>query len=220
MPFQVLTPPSVEPLSLTEAKDHLRVDFSTDDTYITTLIPAARQYVEAICWRGLLTQTVELTLAGFTSHRHSHTYGGSFLPPYGGYFPFELHPHNLHHGIELPGGQAAALDEDAITYIDSNGAQQTLDPSVYSFDNVSVPAKLHLAYGKSYPNTRPQWNAVSITYDVGWATPDDVPSPIKQAMLLLVSQMYEHRTPEVAGVLSAVQFTIDNLLQPYRLLRL
>lgn len=37
----------IEPVTLEEAKAHLRVEFDDDDTYITALISAAREYVES-----------------------------------------------------------------------------------------------------------------------------------------------------------------------------
>ena len=43
---KVTTEPTVEPVSLTEAKLHLRVDGSDDDVLITGLIQAARQFCE------------------------------------------------------------------------------------------------------------------------------------------------------------------------------
>lgn len=48
MPLQLLTPPTAEPVSLVEAKLHLRVDFNDDDALITSLITAARQAAETI----------------------------------------------------------------------------------------------------------------------------------------------------------------------------
>jgi uncharacterized phiE125 gp8 family phage protein len=113
------------------------------------------------------------------------------------------------------------LAADAVKYIDQNGVQQTLAPSVYTLDNVSVPARLQLAYGQAWPMTREQWDAVRIQYVVGWANAAAVPPPIIQAMLILIAAMYEFRTPEVdARSLAKVGFSVDALLQPYRLVRL
>jgi len=53
--FQVITAPSSEPVTLTEAKEHLRVDGSLEDAYITSLIKAARSYAENYCGITLFT---------------------------------------------------------------------------------------------------------------------------------------------------------------------
>ena len=44
--YQVITPASTYPVSLTEAKSHLKVDTTADDTYITSIIKAATQLSE------------------------------------------------------------------------------------------------------------------------------------------------------------------------------
>lgn len=58
-------PPDLEPVSLTEAKLHLRVDGTEDDALITTLIVAARRQAEHELGRVLITQTWQLTLDEF-----------------------------------------------------------------------------------------------------------------------------------------------------------
>ena len=46
MGIQLVTPPAVEPVSLAEMKEHLRVDAVDQDLTIKSLISAARQYAE------------------------------------------------------------------------------------------------------------------------------------------------------------------------------
>jgi uncharacterized phiE125 gp8 family phage protein len=62
MPAILLTPPAVEPWTVAEAKDFLRVEHSDDDTIIAALIAAARGHVEALTRRALLTQSWRFVL--------------------------------------------------------------------------------------------------------------------------------------------------------------
>lgn len=58
----LITAPASEPVSLAEAKLHLRVEHAADDALITALIQAARERAEAITRRALITQTWEMYL--------------------------------------------------------------------------------------------------------------------------------------------------------------
>jgi uncharacterized phiE125 gp8 family phage protein len=62
MALVLKTAPTVEPVTLAEAKLHCRVDLTADDTLITALIVAARQYLEEAVGRSLVTRTYELTV--------------------------------------------------------------------------------------------------------------------------------------------------------------
>ena len=68
MAFRIKTHPATEPITLTEAKAHLRVDDSYDDTYINTLITTARLYCERFLNQSLITQTWQLFLDSFPSN--------------------------------------------------------------------------------------------------------------------------------------------------------
>mgnify|MGYP000365478232 CR=1 FL=1 len=65
MALTISSEPAVEPISLAEAKAHLRVDTSADDSLITSLIVAARKYFEERTRRSLITQSWKLTLDDF-----------------------------------------------------------------------------------------------------------------------------------------------------------
>ena len=63
--YQVITPASTYPVSLTEAKLHLKVDITTDDTLITNLIVAATQVSEEYTNRFFIDTVVNQTCSDF-----------------------------------------------------------------------------------------------------------------------------------------------------------
>lgn len=67
MAIKLITAPATEPVSSTEAKLHLRVDHSSDDTLIARTITAARIMVEKYTNRALITSTWELRLDNWPS---------------------------------------------------------------------------------------------------------------------------------------------------------
>lgn len=54
--------PAIEPISLNDAKNYLRVDHAADDALITSMISAARIQVESRTRRALMTQTWRVVL--------------------------------------------------------------------------------------------------------------------------------------------------------------
>ena len=60
MPSILLTAPAIEPLTLSEAKDWLRVEHGDDNAIIAALIASARSHVEAHTRRALIAQTWRL----------------------------------------------------------------------------------------------------------------------------------------------------------------
>lgn len=184
-----VTGPAVEPVTLAEAKAHLRLETNLDDAYVTALITAAREYVEKIAWRAFVNQTWMLTLDGFADV------------------------------IELPKGKLVSVA--SVQYLDENNVSQVVPTTVYELDTLSLPGRILLKHGQSWPATLSRWNAVNVTYDVGEGpAASDVPEPVKHVIKLLISQMYEHRTPEVTGtIVSQVKFAVDALLYNYRLMR-
>lgn len=57
-----------------------------------------------------------------------------------------------------------------------------------------------------------RYDAVEITIGIGYASASKVPAPIKQAILLQVSDMYERREDRAGVILTAAQA----LMRPYR----
>lgn len=114
MAYKLKTAPAEEPITTTEAKTHLRVDGSTDDTYIGTLIKTARRYAEAFLNQKLITQTWYCYLDKFPASGE----------------------------IMIKNGPVQSLT--AITYQDENDAEQTLSTDDYVVDTATDPARVEI----------------------------------------------------------------------------
>jgi uncharacterized phiE125 gp8 family phage protein len=68
MGLKLVTPPAVEPVTLAEAKAHLRLDTAVDDAYVSALITASRERVELFLRRALITQVFEFAVDDFPAY--------------------------------------------------------------------------------------------------------------------------------------------------------
>jgi uncharacterized phiE125 gp8 family phage protein len=182
--WRVTTGPVLEPVSLTEVKAQCRIDGTAEDTYLGTLITAAREYCEGIDWRAYLTQTIELWL--------------------------EHWPHDDE--IELPRPPLQSVT--SIEYYDTSDVKYTMSPLDYYVDTVSTPGAVHLKYGKIWPTTALRdYNAICVTYKAGATAAANVPAVVKQAMLLLIGHWYENREATISGTVSRpIDFAVQALL--------
>ncbi len=192
----VATPPTVEPITLDEAKLHLRVTDTNDDAYIEGLIVTARQYLEKIENRAFLTQTLRMTLDSFPDLPNATL--KFFIPTYS----VESY---LARAISLMSGPLMLMrpplqSVTSVTYLDANGNQQTLAqnpaPGLPGFivDADAEPARLAPANNLPWPVTLAQQAAVKVTYVAGYgATPESVPETTKHKLKLLIGEFYENR---------------------------
>ena len=203
MPLQLVTPPAAEPVSLAEAKGHLRVDGTDDDALITSLIAAARQAAETLTGRQFITARWKLVLDSFPGPSMGGVPAG---------LPFSLPGH----AILLP--KCPVQSVFAIQYLDMVGVSQTLPITEYTVDVACEPARLTPVFGKTWPITLPQIGAVWVSFDAGYGTAASVPEGIKSWIKLRVGSLYAHRE-EVAlltrGSIAPLPF-IDGLLDPYQ----
>jgi uncharacterized phiE125 gp8 family phage protein len=88
--------------------------------------------------------------------------------------------------ITLPGGKVSSIT--SITYVDEDGATQTLATSVYDLDDYSLPCRAVLKYDQEWPDTRAVTNAVKVRYAAG-----EVAEAVKPALMLMVGFLHEHR---------------------------
>lgn len=212
--LQRLLDANVEPISLTEAKAQLRIDFPDDDNYLTGLIGVARQWAEEYTKRSFLSQT---WLAQFPHWPDRILFLDSAIELEGLYW-YNPDMRNLSRDEKvflLP--RPNLLSVDSIIYYDGTGEEQTVDPSQYVVEQYSFPGLIKMRRCFTNPSLDCDRLApISICYKAGFGTrPESVPLTIKQALLLLVTHFYESRTPvEVGSGVVAIQvpMSVQSLL--------
>lgn len=67
MAIKIITLLEVEPITLKEAKQHLRMDRNDDDLLISSLVKQAREWCEDFQNRKYIIQTLEVVLDTFSN---------------------------------------------------------------------------------------------------------------------------------------------------------
>lgn len=194
MTLTITTAPAVEPVTLDEVKTRLRVDTTDDDTLITALITAQRQRIETLTGQALITRSV-------TEARD--------IGPADGV-------------LTLAVGPVSAVTE--VAAVDEDGARTTLDAASYLVDTASIPGRIALVTGASWPVSDRAMAGFEIAYDAGYGgTADDTPAPLREAIFALVADAYEHRVPTDRADTSderAMPPVVAGLIAPYQRVRL
>ena len=183
------TGPAVEPLTVAEAKLHLRVDISDDDTYIGTLITAAREWVENYLDRTLITTQLILRAAEFPTEE------------------LEL--------ARPPMATAGTATAVVITYTLADTTTATLSTALYRVDRTTTPGNVAPVINGTWPSdVIEDANAVAVTYWAGYGpTSASVPATIRHAMLMLIGHWYDRRSAVLTGTISkAIEFAVESLL--------
>lgn len=190
------------PVTLDEAKAHLRVDISDDDALIVSLIGAATLEAEHLMQRAVMPQVWTLTL-------------DSFRPQAARYWLANRPPQ----AVELNRPPISAIV--SVQYIDSKGVAQTLDPSTYQLIKGEYGGVIVPAFGQQWPDTRRQPAAVQITFNCGYADAASVPELIKAWIKLRIGTLYENREMFAVDTrLTFVDLPFDGLLDRYRVWQL
>jgi uncharacterized phiE125 gp8 family phage protein len=162
---------------------------TTEDTILTALIKAAREHVEAITRRALITQTWDIWLPEFPCSD----------------------------SIKLPFGRLQSVT--SLSYKDSDGTETTMTPTTdYLVDTESDPGHIVLPYAGAWPSfTAYPYNPVRCRFICGYGVAgSNVPAGIRAAIKMYVEDMYENRSVKDSLQLYDNR-TAQMLLQSFRL---
>jgi uncharacterized phiE125 gp8 family phage protein len=169
--IKVVTPPTIEPVTLAEALTHCHVSSDVEDDWFTATIKAAREAAENYQHRSYIEQTLELT--------------------------FDCYPETP---ILLPLGPTVEDSVASIKIYDTADAETSLTLTDFFIDTDADPARISFNYGLTWPTTTLRnHSSVVIQYKAGYGTTAaSVPYSVKEAMLLYIGHFYNNRAGEIS----------------------
>lgn len=177
MGMRVITPPTVEVVSLAEARAHLRIDAdnTADDSMISLYITAAREECEHLLERSIGSQVLRLYMDAWPEAE----------------IPLEMPP---------------VTSIVWIRYIVPDEVEQTVPSANYGIDNSQLTHWVLPASGEDWPEAADVANAVQVQYNAGYS-PEECPALIKQWILLRVGSLYNQREADSDRPPVPVDFT-------------
>lgn len=174
-------------VSLGGVKAHLKVDSSDEDSLLVNLIRVAEDVIERKSNRTLRPRTRTAHFGGWPAR-------GEWL--------------------RLPYPPIVGVTE--VRYVDADGAEQVLDPSVYlvlTDEDQAAPARVYLGSGQAWPavlSGHPK--PIAVEYVAGYEDVTDVPDCLRQAMLLQIGHLYEQREATSDRPVHEVPGTVEALV--------
>lgn len=184
----LVTPPSGDVVTLTEAKAWLWVDHTSDDTLIGAMIAGAIANLDGwngILGRCLLTQVWRQDFAEWDARGE----------------------------LRLPFKGVTAV---AVKYYDSDNTLQTVSSSLYELLEDASSSFVRFKADFSEPSYYDRSDAIQVTVTAGYADAAAVPEAIKTAIKMMVAHWYANRETVAAQQMSTVPFAAEHLLMPYR----
>lgn len=186
--YQITVQPTTEPITLSEAREHLRNEgITADDDYINTLIVTARKWVEQYTSRALITQT--------------WVQSWDYVPSKG---IFELAVNPL-------------ISITSFKYFDENNVEQdysTYQTDTQSEEAVLIP-NYNTTFPQIRTGLL---NAINVTFVCGYGAASDVPADIKHAIKILLAYFYDgNRTGVYMENAVGFPKIVEYLLTNYRL---
>lgn len=200
----LVTPATVTPVSLNEAKLHLRVAFpddegnvpaSDEDAIIQAFIDAAVSYLDGpqgILGRCLVEQTWRADFSGFEQR------------------------------LCLPFGPVISVV--SVTWRNADGQIATVDDDNYLLQ-ADAGGNTYLVFrsGYNFPSSLAEFDPIAVTFKAGYPLVDEkptTPSALKVAILLLVGTWFENRDATVATTINELPFAVNALISPFRRINL
>jgi uncharacterized phiE125 gp8 family phage protein len=177
-------------LSAADLRDHLRLPTSTEDALLEGKIAAALRKIESRIEGPLLRAQYDQAIDRF---------------------PCGLEPILLR--------RSPGVSVDRVTSYGTTGGATVLSTDAYFLDTYSVPPRLCLNSGYTWPTGTRKYVAGVIRFTAGYSTSasSGIPDPLVEAMKKLATELYENREASSLGnsVNEPLPFGVEELLSEF-----
>jgi uncharacterized phiE125 gp8 family phage protein len=172
----VVTKPTIEPVSLAEARAHLRIDTSDNDAALSGYIFAARMWCESYTRRAFMRQTWNLTI-----------------------------DHDWPDCIDLPLQPVSSVSSISYVDSNGDTQTLAADQYTLTGTGADNFARIVPAYDVTWPDLQCVPDAITVQFVAGYGTfTSDVPDPLRMAILLHV-EILNDRNPASVGLLESAR---------------
>jgi len=211
--LKLTTETNITPVTLSEVKQTLRIDPDNfdQDAELIMMLKSSIKILEEYTGRSFITKTFDFALDRIPYSQEDKLVEGFSTGPF---------IEKTQNYIALPKAPVVAIT--SFKYYDDSDTENTFATSNYYLDNFSDTARIVLRRSQTFPDVASLRvaNAFIVTFTAGYGTaPKDVPSAIKQAIVLYTSHLYENRELYIEQKQLPVPMTLQTLLQPYRVVR-
>ena len=185
-PVQV-TPPTFDPVSLGEVKEHARIDHSDDDATLARMVSAAVRELdgyEGLLGRAIMEQTWRQ--------------------------PFRAWSRTLQ--LPMPGAR-----DVSVSYVDQNGTEQTVNPALYEVVEGYTGSMVRLLSGFTAPSLKTDiLQPVNVTFTCGATSAAEVDERIKLAIAIIATHRDHHRSVTTDAREALVPMGVSQMIAPLR----
>ena len=191
--FEIKDYHNTQIISTSELKEHLRITFNDDDNYIVDLEKAAVRRLE---------EFTNLFLLGTTGIQYGNTFKDLEIL-------FKSPLYNIKPDLSTKVSYKTAL------------GWQIIPANQYELVYSMKPSRVYKSSSFIDPPVIDVFEAWKIDYRLGYTSIAEIPSPIKQAIKIMVSDMYENRQSVIVGkIVSEIPKTAQYLMNPFKILTL
>jgi len=209
----IITAEATDVVTTAQVKANLRIasDDSTHDTQIGVCKDASISVAKEYLQKSLINRTLKLSLDNIP-------YSDSILPNKEGITtgPFLEYRQR---SVSLPFSPLVSVS--SVKTFDDSDTETTMASSRYYVDTASDYGRVVLRTGETWDDMLRVANAIEITYVAGYgSSASDVPSAIKQGIIVLASHYFENPEMTIRGEsVTTIPTLVNSLWKPFRNMR-